>query len=158
MKRFRTQTRMHAPQSLCMHLSYSLDSMETTFITQAACFLSIRTRSIFSSVCIAATFLTRINLRTRPQAMAKSTTIRRMSHSRIVIFFLSNLCIQDENGVFKHSCSPVGLPLGGYLHKVQARVPSRRWRWGRCLHSLWDSPRRFLDRWYLTYQRSSWCS
>ena len=62
-------------------------------------------------MCVAASSLTGISLRTRPRVIAISTSIRHTLHLGIVIFFLSNACIQDINGVFENSLSPDGLPL-----------------------------------------------
>ena len=122
---------------------------------QATCFSRIRIRRIFSSVCVAATSLVRLSLRTRSRVMAKSAIIRRTSHSGIRSYFcFQTLVFQDESRVFKNSRSPVGLY---HLHKVQAHISLKQ---VLTLFSVLSSAfsRRFLDRWYLTCQRSSWRS
>ena len=60
----------------------------------------IHTRRICSSLCDAASSLTRMRLRTRPRVIAKSATIKQTSRSGKVIFTNS-----DKNGV-----------LGTYVH------------------------------------------
>ena len=69
---------------------------EPPSLFQAACVSSIRTRRVVSSVCVAASSLTRTNLRTRPRVMVKSTSIRRTSHSGIAICYFQTRVLKRK--------------------------------------------------------------
>ena len=128
-------------------------------LIKVACCSSIFTFCICSSLCDAASFLARMRLSMLPRIIAKSATVKRTSHSGTDTFVFLNPCIRKE----KQSIQKLTFTYGALQPRQSSgRVPPRRWRWGRCLRfsrrSPRRSPRRFLDRWYLTYQHFSWCS
>ena len=88
---------------------------EPFFLIQVARCSSILTLYNCSSLCDAASSLTRISLHTHAGTIAKSATIRRTSHSGIVFLIFVSPCTQDGTRVYKKSRSPVGLPAQGSL-------------------------------------------
>ena len=92
------------------------------FLFQAACFSSIRTRRICSSLCDEASSLSQMSSRKRQTIAANHAIIKQTSCFGIFIFSNS-----DKNGVFEtHVRSPVGLATQSYLQDI--RIPWQYWR------------------------------
>ena len=122
-------------------------------LAQAACFSSIATRRICSSLWYVASFLNRTSLCKRLQTTASSASMAFTSRS-VKSFFTKFLHSPDTKWrIHKGSRSRGAAPSDLPPHS-QASGPPRRWRWCRCSRS----PRRFLDQYYLSYWRISWCS